>query len=75
LRAHPRELSHFHFLDASWRGDGGVFFITGRELIGIIRGSVIDHDFDIIAEIDIAGIGLGATGSALGKAVAWEPRF
>jgi hypothetical protein len=32
--------------------------------------------FDVaaIVEVDIAGVGLGATGSALRTALAWEPR-
>jgi elongator complex protein 1 len=58
----------------SWRGDGDVFVVTLRDVNGIIHGRVIDREFETIVDVNIAGLGLGATESALGTAVAWEPR-
>jgi hypothetical protein len=58
----------------SWRGDGDVVFITVCDFIGIIHRRVVDHDVAAIVEVDISGVGLGATGSALRTALAWEPR-
>jgi hypothetical protein len=57
----------------AWCGDDVVFFFLVCNFIGIIHGRVIYHDFERILEVDIAGLGLGSTGSAVGTAVAWDP--